>query len=123
MKKHLSKILLAAFAVMLLSMSVLVGCGGGTPDSLEGTRWEPDSVTYNGQTLDISQYAQIVEIPASDMSIDFKDGKVIFGGVYTSSDDYTYENGKVSFRGVTFDVKGDSMELEEDGVIFHYKKK
>ena len=122
MKKHLSKILLAAFAVMLLSMSVLVGCES-TPDSLEGTKWGIESVSYNGQTMDINQYAQAIGVSADEMTIEFKDGKAIAGGGETSAVDYTYENGKVSIMGTEFTVNGNTMEAEQDGAKIVMKRK
>ena len=124
MKKHLSKILLAAVAVMLLSMSVLVGCGGGgTPDSLEGTKWGIESISYNGVNMDVAQYAQMAGVSADQMVIEFKDGKATAAGVGSSAVDYTYENGKVTIQGTTFDVKGDTMEIEESGVKMVLKRK
>ena len=122
MKKHLEKVLLAAFAVMLLSMSVLVGCGGGgTPESLDGTKWELSKVSGNGIEMDAKQAAMMLATGDSDaaanMNFEFKDGKVyVFGE--TDGKDYTYENGKITLDGQQGTVNGNSMtfDINENGV-------
>ena len=123
MKKHLSKILLAAFAVMLLSMSVLVGCGGGAPETLDGTKWGIDSVSYNGVSMDIAQYAQMTGASADQLTIEFKDGKAIAGGAESSAVEYKYEDGKVTIQGATFTVNGNTMEAEQNGAKIVMKRK
>ena len=120
MKKHLSKILLAAFAVMLLSMSLLVGCGGAAPESLEGTKWSITKVSANGMEMDVAQFAQMSGSAADKMYIEFKGGKAVsFTGDVA---DYTYENGKLVIDGQEVQVNGDTMSVDTGGVKMEMKK-
>ena len=124
MKKHLTKVLLAAFAVMLLSMSVLVGCGGGgSTESLEGTKWTITKVSASGYDMDIQQYAQMAGVSADNLYIEFKDGKAIANMAGTStSADYTYEGGKLTIEGQEVKLDGNTMTVETNGVSMTLQK-
>ena len=124
MKKHLTKILLAAFAVMLLSMSVLVGCGGGgSAESLEGTKWSITKVSAGGVDMDVAQYAKMAGVSTDNMYIEFKGGKAIANMAGTSSSaDYTYENGKLVIDGQEVQVNGNTMSVESGGVSMTLQK-
>ena len=120
MKKHLSKILLAAFAVMLLSMTVLVGCGGGSAESLEGTKWSITKLSASGVEMDVAQFAQRLGVSADQLAIEFKDGKAI--GFTGEPTDYTYENGKLVIAGREVQLNGNTMSVEVDGLSMTLQK-
>ena len=109
MKKHLYKIMLAVFAVMLLSMSVLVGCGGA-PESLDGTKWELSKLSGNGIEMDAKQAAAMLTTggSADGLYIEFKDGKAYASGS-SSAQEYTYEGGKITMDGQQGTVNGNTM--------------
>ena len=96
--------------------------GEGAPDSLEDTKWEIDSISYNGESLDIATYAELTGVSADQLTIEFKDGKAIAGGDTSSAVDYTYVNGKVTIQGTTFTVNGDTMEAEQNGAKIVMKR-
>ena len=121
MKKHLSKILLAAFAVMLLSMSVLVGCGGGAPESLEGTKWVITKISEGGAEVPVAQFAEEFGVSEDKMYIEFHDNKATsnFTGVTT---DYTYKDGKLIVDNIEFQVDGNTMTVDDGGVAMTLQK-
>ena len=123
MKKRYIQVLLAAFAVMLLSVSVLVGCGSGgaAPESLEGTKWEITTISGGGQTMDFKEYAKQAGVSDS-MYVEFKNGKAIepFDG---TSADYTYENGKLIIDGREVSLNGNTMTIEANNFTMTLVKK
>ena len=115
MKKHLSKIFLAAFAVMLLSVSVLVGCGESAPTSMDGTTWDIVTVLYKGEEIDARAGLASEGYPEG-VWIEFHDGKATtYGAGQAITLDYTYENGQGVIGGyVQFYVNGNTMTVIEN---------
>ena len=94
MKKAVSKILPAAVAVLLLSLSVLAGCGGSAPGTLDGTTWDIVTVKVNGENIDAN--AELAaEGYSGSVSMEFHDGVVTTSGLGQQiTYPYTYENGQ-----------------------------
>ena len=111
----MKKAIMAIAAVMVLSLSLLVGCGD-TPDSLEGTTWEITSISYSGQSIDPSTMG--------DARITFKDGMV--GPTDSNPENlvaYTYEDGIVIFNDTVFEVNGNTMTASQNGVTVVFTRK
>ena len=106
----MKKIVMAIAAVMVLSLSLLVGCGGSAPETLEGTTWEITEYVIEGQKMDINALTQLAgtEAPA----LKFENGMVSISGLGSmGSTAYTYENGKLTIEGETVDVTGNTIHV------------
>lgn len=105
----MKKIVMAVAAVMVLSLSLLVGCGGGNaPDTLEGTTWEVSQYSMNGQEMDLSALGM-------RLTLRFENGQVISNG-FIETADYTYENGKLTIEGDTAAVTGSTIHFETGSI-------
>lgn len=110
------KILFSMVAVVVLAMSLLVGCGGGAPATLEGTTWEITNMKMNGQEIDVKKMAET--IGAKDGFIaEFKTETTGVIKAMGNSDefDYEYKDGKLTLEGETYNVGGDTIVMEKDG--------
>lgn len=117
----MKKVILSVFAVMILAVSLLVGCGGGAPNTLEGTTWTIEEASQNG--MDVIEMAGQMGLSGESTCV-FQDGEVtltLVGQKITS--DYTYENGQLTIEGETAPVNGDTVEFNVDGVRLVLKKK
>ena len=132
MKKHLSKVLLAAFAVMLLSMSLLVGCGGGAPASLDGTRWEITKVSMNGVEMDARQYYQQQNAGYVAGVLEFRQGMLYsylvdqYGEAEPmEATEYAYMNDRLYFNNVEMPVQinGNTMLIDEGGNLLTLQRR
>ena len=117
MKKTVLKILPAAIAVLVLSVSILVGCGESVPGTMDGTTWDIVTVMYNGQEVD-ARTALASEGYPEGVWMEFRDGKATtYGAGHAVTLDYTYdsESGQGNIGGyVQFYVNGNSMTVIEN---------
>ena len=113
MKKRLPQILLAAFAVMLLSMTILVGCGESTPDNLTGTRWDLSAVTVNGQETDAQTWKSQQGYPeGSTIAFEFTEDQATMVLINERlSHPYYYETGwgNINNEEMPFTIDGSTM--------------
>lgn len=124
----MKKIIVSLVAVMVLAMSLLVGCGnsssgGNAPETLEGTTWEAVTVTKDGKSYDMDELLKD-SAAIGGVTVEFQDGKVIaqFMG-QKSETGYTYEEGKLTIEGQTIEVGEDAFVLSMDNMGFQMKKK
>ena len=105
----MKKIIMVVAAVMVLSLSLLVGCGGGgeAPETLEGTTWEVTQYSMDGQNMDL-------DLLGVTLTLHFENGQVTSNG-FVETTTYTYENGKLTIDGDTGDVTGDTIHLSSGG--------
>ena len=115
---EMKKIIMAVAAVMVLSLSLLVGCGGGAPDTLEGTTWSIKEVSMNGQTVEVQKLAEALGESTDNYVVTFgENGQGTANAVGNSmAFEYSYENGKLITGGQTFDVNGDTIVMETGGM-------
>lgn len=120
----MKKIVLSLVAVMVLAMSLLVGCGGGTPDSLEGSTWEITSMKANGQEIDVKKMSEAIG-ESGGFTVSFGangEGKVEAMG-QSQTFEYEYKDGKLITEGESFDVNGDTIVMEAGGASMTLKRK
>ena len=118
----MKKIIMAIAAVMVLSLSLLVGCGGNAPETLEGTTWEITEYVLEGQKVDINALTQLAGMDAP--SLKFENGEVSISGLGSvGSTPYTYENGKLTIQGDSVDVNGDTIQVAFGNSSMTLKKK
>ena len=118
----MKKALLALAAVLVMAASFLVGCGS---DSLANTTWEATTIEMGGQTYDVQKLAEAMD---SDEGITFQftEDKIIasfMGDEDKKEVAYTYENGKLTIEGESFEVKDGEFTVEWEGQKMHFKKK
>lgn len=120
----MKKAIFSMLAVLVLAVTLLVGCSSEAPDTLEGTTWSIVSVASGDQTLDVKEMAE--KMGASDQCIVTfeEDGKGVARVVdQVQNFTYSYEKGKLTTEGKTFDVTGDKIVLEMDGVTMTLERK
>ena len=120
----MKKIVLSIFAVMVLCLSLLVGCGGNTdfdetgsqigvenPKTLEGTTWEV--IRFEA---DREQITPKEDSPS--VTVTFKDGEAILKGL--GDEDrviaYSYEDGVLIIEGTSCDVRGETITVTEGDI-------
>ena len=121
----MKKIIMAIAAVMVLSLSLLVGCGGGAPETLEGTTWSITEVSVNGQKVDVNQLAEALGQSTDNYVVTFgANGQGTANAAGNSMTfEYSYADGKLSTAGQTFDVSGDTIVMEANGMSMTLARK
>lgn len=118
----MKKIVLAIFAVMVLSLSLLVGCGENTEyvddfgsevgvenlKTLEGTTW--NVIRFEADREQITPKED-----SASVTVTFKDGDAVLKGL--GEEDrviaYSYEDGVLIIEGTTCDVRGETIIVTE----------
>jgi hypothetical protein len=104
----MKKILITMAAVLMLAATLLVGCSG-TPETLEGTTWEVETLESKG--VDVLQAAAASGITGT-ISATFQDGEfTLYWMGEQNAASYTYEDGVLTIDGVSTTVKGDTIEF------------
>ncbi len=123
--KKTATIVISMLAVVVLAMTALVGCGGGTPDSLAGTSWKVSTINYNGVDMNVDDYLKMAGM-SGEMVFVFSESTVdaqVNGESMGTSASYTYKDGVITIDGQDGKVEGNNMSFEMDGVSLKLVKK
>lgn len=118
----MKKLILSAVAAMMLAVTLLVGCGGDPSNVLQGTKWEVTSMELDGQTYDVKELAEKAGM-SGGITVEFTSDKAILNVMGEKNEtSYAYEDGKVTIQGESYEVTGDTFQMEIDGQVLTLEK-
>lgn len=118
----MKKLIVSAVAAMVLTVTLLVGCGGNPSNMMQGTKWEVTTMEMNGKTYDVKELAQQAGMDGG-ITVEFSGDKAILNVLGEKNETpYEYSDGKVTIQGESYVVNGDTFRMEIDGQILTLKK-
>ncbi len=118
----MKKLIVSAIAAMMLAVTLLVGCGGDPSNLMQGTKWEVTTMELDGKTYDVKELAQQAGMDGG-ITVEFSGDKAILNVLGERNETpYEYSDGKVTIQGETYEVSGDTFQMEIDGQILTLQK-
>ena len=118
----MKKLILSALAALMIAATLLVGCGADPNNAMHGTKWEVTSMVLDGKTYDVRQLAEDAGMEGG-ITVEFTGDKAILNVLGEKNETpYEYVDGKVTIQGESYDVTGDTFQMEIDGQILTLEK-